>query len=112
VPQHWNGELVLYAHGFVPGDVLELTIEEPPIRAYFVTHGFAWAASSYSKNGYDVKQGVADTHALGALFNGLVGQPQRTYITDASMGGHVVVAAPNFGCTFTLEQRPYAPPCP
>ena len=65
-----------------------------------MTHGYAWAASSYSTNGYDVKQGVKDTHALGQLFNGLVGNPSRTYITGHSMGGHITGVA--------IEQYPSA----
>jgi pimeloyl-ACP methyl ester carboxylesterase len=92
VPQNWNGGLVLYAHGF-RGTGLELTVSDPPIRAYLVQHGFAWAASSYSRNGYDVRQGVADTHALGAYFNGLVAKPRRTYIMGHSMGGHITGVA-------------------
>ena len=92
VPANWNGELVLYAHGF-RGTGLELTVSNPRIRQWLVTHGYAWAASSYSKNGYDVKQGVMDTHALGQHFNGLVGKPKRTYITGHSMGGHITGVA-------------------
>jgi pimeloyl-ACP methyl ester carboxylesterase len=99
VPQNWNGELVLYAHGF-RGTGLELTVSNPSIRSYLVTHGFAWAASSYSKNGYDVKQGVKDTHALGQFFTGLVSNPRRTYIMGHSMGGHITGVA--------IEQYPNA----
>jgi pimeloyl-ACP methyl ester carboxylesterase len=99
VPTDWNGELVLYAHGF-RGTGLELTVSNPRIRQWLVTHGYAWAASSYSKNGYDVKQGVKDMHALGALFNGLVGNPTRTYFTGHSMGGHITGVA--------IEQYPFA----
>ena len=99
VPDNWNGKLVLYAHGF-RGTGLELTVSNPRIREYLVTNGYAWAASSYSKNGYDVKQGVKDTHALGQLFNGLVGNPTRTYITGHSMGGHITGVA--------IEQYPGA----
>jgi fermentation-respiration switch protein FrsA (DUF1100 family) len=99
VPANWNGELVLYAHGF-RGTGLELTITNPRIRQLLVTHGYAWAASSFSTNGYDVKQGVKDTHALGELFNGLVGNPTRTYITGHSMGGHITGVA--------IEQYPSA----
>jgi pimeloyl-ACP methyl ester carboxylesterase len=98
VPTDWNGELVLYAHGF-RGTGLELTITNPNIRQWLVTHGYAWAASSYSTNGYDVKQGVKDTHALAALFNGLVGNPVRTYFTGHSMGGHITGVA--------IEQYPH-----
>src|SRR5438093_2023800 len=85
VPDDWNGDLVLYAHGF-RGTGLELTVSDPRLRRYLVTHGYAWAASSYSTNGYDVRQGVKDTHALGEFFNGLVGHPRRTYLTGHSMG--------------------------
>ncbi len=99
VPANWNGDLVLYAHGF-RGTGLELTVSNPRIRRWLVEHGYAWAASSYSKNGYDVKQGVKDTHALGQHFNGLVGNPHRTYITGHSMGGHITGVA--------IEQYPNA----
>lgn len=99
VPDNWNGELVLYAHGF-RGTALELTVSNPRIRQYLVTNGYAWAASSYSKNGYDVKEGVKDTHALGQLVNGLVGNPRRTWITGHSMGGHITGVA--------IEQYPQA----
>jgi hypothetical protein len=99
VPQNWNGDLVLYAHGFRGGG-LELAVSNPPIRQYLVVHGFAWAASSYATNGYDVTQGVKDTHDLGTLFNGLVANPNRVYFTGTSMGGHVTGVA--------IEQYPNA----
>ncbi|WP_191559552.1 alpha/beta hydrolase [Metabacillus idriensis] len=88
VPENWNGELLLYAHGY-RGTGLELTVSNPSIREHYIKNGYAWAASSYSTNGYDVAQGVKDTHALGTLFNGIVAKPEKTYITGHSMGGHV-----------------------
>jgi hypothetical protein len=99
VPDNWNGELVLYAHGFRGGG-LELTVSNPPIRAYLIAHGYAWAASSYATNGYDVTQGVKDMHDLGTRFNGLVANPSRTYFTGTSMGGHITGVA--------IEQYPNA----
>jgi hypothetical protein len=99
VPANWNGELVLYAHGFRGGG-LELTVSNPPIRRYLIDHGYAWAASSYATNGYDVTQGVKDTHDLGTRFNGLVGNPSRVYFTGTSMGGHITGVA--------IEQYPNA----
>ena len=99
VPLNWNGELVLYAHGFRGGG-LELTVSNPPIRRYLIEHGFAWAASSYATNGYDVTQGVKDMHDLGTRFNGLVANPSRVYFTGTSMGGHITGVA--------IEQYPNA----
>ena len=54
---------MLWAHGF-RGDGLELTVDNHPLRAYLIANGYAWAASSYSRNGYDVATGVQDTHDL------------------------------------------------
>ena len=88
IPDTWNGELVLYAHGF-RGTGLELTVSNPRIRQFLVNNGYAWAASSYSKNGYDVREGVKDTHQLGVLFSGIAGNPSKTWITGHSMGGHI-----------------------
>ena len=92
VPKNWNGALVLYCHGY-RGMGQELTVSYPSIRKYLVDNGYAWAASSYRTNAYDVKAGVMDTHALAKFFNGLVGKPKRTYIMGHSMGGHITGVA-------------------
>ncbi len=92
VPDDWNGDLVMWAHGFA-GTGLELEVDNHPLRNYLIANGFAWAASSYSKNDYAVDQGVKDTHALASFFNGLVGNPDRIYITGASMGGHITAVS-------------------
>ncbi|HLZ70790.1 MAG TPA: prolyl oligopeptidase family serine peptidase [Dehalococcoidia bacterium] len=97
VPQNWNDELVLYAHGFTGDDPI-VFVQMPPLRNYFIAHGFAWAASSYATSGYNPEQGLRDTLALRDAFIQQVGAPQRTYIDGTSMGGHVVVSA--------MEQRP------
>jgi hypothetical protein len=88
VPTDWNGELVLYAHGY-RGQGTTVWVDTTYLRQYYISHGFAWAASSYQTNGYDVGHGVTDTHALLGLFRSLVRQPRHVYMTGASMGGHV-----------------------
>jgi len=88
VPERWNGTLVMWAHGY-RGTGLELTVDNHPLRDFLIANGFAWAASSYSRNSYDPAQGARDTHALAAFFNGKFERPKRVYITGASMGGHV-----------------------
>jgi pimeloyl-ACP methyl ester carboxylesterase len=89
VPENWNGDLVMYAHGYA-GTGLELIVEEPLfMRQWLIDNGFAWAASSYSRNDYDVSTGAIDMHALTARFNGIVGRPNYTYIVSHSMGSQV-----------------------
>jgi dienelactone hydrolase len=88
MPANWNGRLVMWAHGY-RGTGLELTVDDHPLRAFLLSQGYAWAASSYSKNAYDPAQGAKDTHALTSLFSDRFGKPAKTYITGASMGGHV-----------------------
>jgi pimeloyl-ACP methyl ester carboxylesterase len=99
VPPNWNGKLVMYAHGYAgTGNVL--TVQNPQIRRYLIANGYAWAASSYSKNYYDVRVGVEDTNALANSFNKIAADngrplsaPSRVYITGVSMGGHITAAA-------------------
>jgi hypothetical protein len=92
VPDDWNGSLVLWAHGF-RGTGLELTVDNHPLRALLIPLGFAWAASSYSRNDYDVATGVEDTHALVQRLSGLIGRPARVYLMGADMGGHVTAVS-------------------
>lgn len=68
VPANWNGRLVMYAHGYA-GEGSALNVTNPSIRRYLIQNGYAWAASSYSKNYYDVRAGVEDTNALALAFN-------------------------------------------
>jgi len=92
VPDAWNGELVVWAHGF-RGTGLELTVDNHPLRPLLIALGYAWAASSYDRNDYDIVSGVKSSHALLKRFNGLIGKPSRIYMTGASMGGHITAVA-------------------
>jgi pimeloyl-ACP methyl ester carboxylesterase len=99
VPKNWNGMLVMYAHGYA-GEGANLSVSPPAIRRHLLSQGYAWAASSYSKNYYDVRAGVEDTNALAIEFVNIARQngrtltaPFKTYIMGVSMGGHITAAA-------------------
>ena len=99
VPRNWNGKLVMYAHGY-RGTGAALTVDAPPLRRHLIEKGYAWAASSYSKNWYDVRAGVEDTNALALAFTEIAAEngrpldePTKTFITGISMGGHIAAAA-------------------
>ncbi|MEV4642651.1 phthalyl amidase [Actinoplanes sp. NPDC049548] len=100
VPLRWNGELVVFAHGY-RGTGTTVYVDNPGLRAHYVARGFAWAASSYSTNGYDVGQGVRDSYALIDVFRQVTGTRARAvYMSGASMGGHITAVA--------IEEHPRA----
>ncbi|MFG2059776.1 alpha/beta hydrolase family protein [Micromonospora sp. NPDC048930] len=90
-PARWNGELVMWAHGYRgQGTVLS---PEPPafgLRQRILEQGYAWAASSYDHNGYDIRSGVLSTRALADFFADTVRKPKRVLIAGVSMGGHII----------------------
>ncbi|MEX2159235.1 MAG: hypothetical protein WEB04_07515 [Dehalococcoidia bacterium] len=99
VPDDWNGEVVYYEHGYrlhAPA----LTVDPPPLRKHLIDNGFAWAASSYTMNGYEPGVASRDTYALRNIFKREVGAPARSYLYGESMGGHIVA--------LMLEQYPTA----
>jgi len=91
IPPHWNGELLMWAHGF-RGQGFVLTVDTPGygLRQKLLNQGYAWAASSYYDNGYDIRAGVLSTHDLSELFRTTVRRPHRTYVAGVSMGGHII----------------------
>ena len=95
VPDDWNGELVLYSHGFV--DAGE-PIQEPDkdnvaeIRDRIVGMGFAWAYGSYRENGMAVKDGAWATRQLVGKFQATVKQqPAYTWLMGNSLGALVAI---------------------
>jgi len=93
VPLHWNRELVVYAHGY-RGIGRTVYVDNPALRAYYIARGFAWAASSFATNGYDVGQGVRDSVAMISLFRQVTGRSASdVYLTGESMGGQVTAVA-------------------
>ena len=95
-PIGWNHQLVIYAHGFVaPQAPLALPADELAIiggnstLAALLQSGFAFATTSFRKNGYVVEQATQDINQLLGYFNTLVapGSLQKTYLVGGSDGG-------------------------
>jgi hypothetical protein len=91
IPSKWNGRLAMWAHGY-RGTGTVLTVDQPAygMRGQLLNQGYAWAASSYYANGYDVRAGVTSTHDLAELFGKVVKRPKQVFIAGVSMGGHVI----------------------
>lgn len=91
VPARWNGDLVMWAHGYRgQGTVLS---PEPPafeLRQRLLEQGYAWASSSYDRNGFNIRSGVLGTRDVADHFGRTVRRPHRTYLAGVSMGGYVI----------------------
>ena len=82
----------MWAHGY-RGTGKVLTVDPPSfgLRQKLVGQGYAWAASSYAQNDYDVATGVTTTHGLATYAARLIGKrAKRVYVAGVSMGGHVI----------------------
>ncbi len=87
---NWNGEVVYYAHGIrLPSDPIDLNVGNgfDAFRDALGAEGYAVAYSSFSENGFAVKDGAQRTHQLRGLFASEFGKPTRSYLTGTSLGG-------------------------
>lgn len=92
VPDHWNGDLVIWNHGFSlapPAPVTDLG----PLADLQLYEGYAVAASSYQQAGWALFKTKNDLQNLVHVFKGKFGTPNRVLLTGGSLGGLVTVAA-------------------
>ncbi len=100
----WNGDLVIWAHGYVdpnqpvgiPED--QLVLDGVSLPALVNALGFGFATTSYSSNGLAVLQGVQDVTDLVGVFSSQQRAPGHVYLVGASEGGLVTALG--------VEQRP------
>jgi pimeloyl-ACP methyl ester carboxylesterase len=90
----WNGDLVVYAHGYVaPGLPLDFYQTSLPdgtaLPALLQSLGYAFATTSYRQNGLAILEGADDIRELVAAFEVSHPVPARTYIAGLSEGGLV-----------------------
>lgn len=96
IPAGWQGDLVVYAHGYVadlptnPLDFYYLTFAGVSLPQLVQGQGYAFATTSYRQNGLAVLEGVEDMRELIAAFPGAAGRvPRRVYVIGVSEGGLV-----------------------
>jgi pimeloyl-ACP methyl ester carboxylesterase len=91
----WNGDLVVFAHGYVPNlpgvelDFFDTLPGIGPLSTLIQSLGFAYATTSYRQNGLAILEGVEDVRELVAFFTATERQPRRTFMTGVSEGGLV-----------------------
>jgi len=100
LPYNWNGDLVVYAHGFfdpaspvalpdaAPVDVAPWVVE---LRERLLQAGYAVAYSSFSENGWAVDNGAQRTRELRPLFTHYFYKPDRTFVIGRSLGSLITM---------------------
>lgn len=91
IPPNWNGDLLLYSHGYVvPGSANPAEDAGDPITgAYMQSQGYALAGSSYRTTGWAVHEALQDQIALLDFFDATFGKPKQTFAWGHSLGGMV-----------------------
>ena len=101
-PLTWNGDLVVYAHGYVPdlGQPVEIPEDQLKLDGVYIPDlinslGYGFAVTSYSANGLAVTEGVADVRDLVTVFKQTVKPKQvnHVYLVGVSEGGLVTTLA-------------------
>jgi hypothetical protein len=95
VPTGWNGQLVVFAHGYIPNvpgvplDFYDRLPDGTELATLIQGLGFAYATTSYRQNGLAILEGIEDVRGLAALFEARYGRPSRSYLTGVSEGSLV-----------------------
>lgn len=90
----WNGNLVIWAHGYSafnePIAFQNLYVDDIYLPDLVQRLGFAFATTSYRQNGLAILEGVDDVRELLAAFPAIAGRaPGKTFMTGGSEGGIV-----------------------
>ena len=104
-PAHWNGNLVVYAHGYVafnrPVEIPEeqMRLSDCTLISEIINEeGYAFATTSYSTNGLAVREGIIDLCELVSIFKEKYTEPNFVYLIGVSEGGLIT--------TLVVEQFP------
>ncbi|MEU5309583.1 alpha/beta hydrolase [Streptomyces sp. NPDC021562] len=89
VPEHWNGTLLLFSHGFGPTVARDAPTDA--VRTELLAEGYALAGSSYDPHGsmWALNSAERDQFATLDAVTAKIGEPRRTIAVGQSMGGLV-----------------------
>jgi hypothetical protein len=94
IPTLWNGDLILYAHGYVSEfEPLALPTEAAAYVPLFTTLGFAFATTSYSENGLAIQTGIDNIIDLRKRVIKEFVTPNDIFLTGGSEGGVITTLA-------------------
>ena len=94
VPEHWNGTLLVFAHGYrdkadhtgeVDNRIADIA-PSPALVAPLLAQGYALAGSAYKENGWAIEDGIQDMKNLTVFFRDTVARPDHTVLWAVSLG--------------------------
>ncbi len=88
VPTTWNGDLVIWNHGYSLTPIQQVT-DLGPLSAVQLSEGYAVAASGYQQSGWALFQTKKDLQNLMKVFKANFHKPKRIFINGESLGGIV-----------------------
>ncbi len=104
----YNGNMILFAHGYIPQGappgawLSQLALPDgTSLPALLNSQGFGFAASSFSKNGLAVIEGIQDTKALTNVIQTLGISVQKYFVTGASEGGLIAAKSVEDDATYS-----------
>ncbi|HZL46504.1 MAG TPA: SAM hydroxide adenosyltransferase [Opitutaceae bacterium] len=91
-PAHWNGCVLLLAHGFREEKAPLVADLNPDHLAYrtLLDEGWVVAKTSFRRNGMIIRDAIADLENLRAHIAATCGAPRRVVLEGDSMGGAIV----------------------
>ncbi len=94
VPPNWNGDLVIWNHGFTLDPPGPLSMEDlGPLAPYQLAEGYAVAASSFQQSGWALFKTKNDLQNMVGEFKDHFGKPNQVIVTGGSLGGAVTAQA-------------------
>lgn len=92
VPPNWNGDLVIWNHGFTldsPGPLTDSDLG--PLKDIQLSEGYAVAASSFRQKGWALFKTKNDLQSMIDVFKDNFGEPKQVIVTGGSLGGAVTL---------------------
>jgi poly(3-hydroxybutyrate) depolymerase len=108
-PQTWNGELVVYAHGYVAAEE-PLALPDDQVGGQSVSQvvnslGYAYATTSYRSNGLVADLAVDDVAELVTeIRTRFTPDPARTFVVGFSEGGLVAALVAERRAAFEVDR--------
>ena len=94
VPPNWNGDLVIWNHGFTLDPPGPLSMDDlGPLAPYQLAEGYAVAASSFQQTGWALFKTKNDLQNMVGEFKDHFGKPNQVIVTGGSLGGAVTAQA-------------------